>query len=125
MSRVEELAPRVARLRKEMEQLISERLAEAGEIDKMAKTGPLARRDRRIHRRKSQHGWSVAEMAAGIGVSHDTITRRIKDGTIPVKVFGPKIVRIPNEVARALIEHGFHGLPAWVQQHYLRSKEAV
>jgi len=57
------------------------------------------------------HGYTIAQVARQCGVSYNTIARRIKDGIIPAKRFGPKSTRIDRETLLRLKQHGLNGLP--------------
>ena len=50
---------------------------------------------------------SMAEAGRRLGVSVDTIRRRIQDGTLPAQRFGPTVVRIPVDA----IEDALRAVP--------------
>lgn len=57
----------------------------------------------------SQTTWgSIAEVAVVLGVSTDTVRRRITDGTIRAVKFGPRLIRIDM----ASVEQSVHPM-AW------------
>jgi excisionase family DNA binding protein len=58
-----------------------------------------------------KHGYSIAQVAKQLGVSSATIRRRVNEGIIPAKVFGPKSTRIDRETLIALKNHGINGMP--------------
>lgn len=58
-----------------------------------------------------QAGYSIAQVAKQVGVSYQTIRRRVEDGIIPAKKFGPKTTRIDRATLNQLKAHGLNGLP--------------
>ena len=56
-------------------------------------------------------GYSIAQVAKQVGVSYQTIRRRIEDGIIPAKKFGPKTTRIDRATVIKLKTHGLNGMP--------------
>jgi len=58
-----------------------------------------------------QPGYSIAQVAKQVGVSYRTIKRRVEDGIIPAKKFGPKTTRIDRATLNQLKAHGLNGLP--------------
>ena len=55
-------------------------------------------------------GYSIAQVAKQVGVSSQTIRRRVREGIIPAKCFGPKSTRIDRETLHPLIRHPATGL---------------
>jgi len=56
-------------------------------------------------------GYSIAQVAKQVGVSYQTIRRRVKDGIIPAKTYGPKSTRIDRKTLIELKAHGLNGMP--------------
>jgi excisionase family DNA binding protein len=57
-------------------------------------------------------GYSIAQVAKQVGVSTQTIRRRVREGIIPAKCFGPKSTRIDRDTLLKLKAHGINGMPA-------------
>ncbi len=57
-------------------------------------------------------GYSIAQVANALGVSSQTIRRRVKEGIIPAKSYGPGCTRISRDTLKTLKEHGLQGLQA-------------
>ena len=56
-------------------------------------------------------GYSIAQVAKQVGVSYQTIRRRVKDGIIPAKSYGPSTTRIDRDTLLRLKAHGINGMP--------------
>ena len=57
-------------------------------------------------------GYSIAQVAKQVGVSSQTIRRRVREGIIPAKCFGPKSTRIDRATLLKLKAHDVNGMPA-------------
>lgn len=65
-----------------------------------------------------RHGYSIAQVAKQIGVSYRTVKRRVDEGIIPAKRYGPKTTRIEAATLRLLKLHGIGGLPSAMAYGY-------
>lgn len=63
-------------------------------------------------------GYSIAQVAARVGVSYRTIKRRVDEGIIPATRYGPKTTRISGKTLRDLVAHGINGMPSAVRYGY-------
>lgn len=63
-------------------------------------------------------GYSISEVAEKLGVSSRTIRRRVNEGIIPAKSFGPRSTRIDRETLIKLKTHGIKGMPNAVAYGY-------
>jgi len=57
-------------------------------------------------------GYSIAQVAKECGVSYRTIKRRVDEGLIPAKRYGPKTTRIDRTTLIRLKQQGISGLTA-------------
>lgn len=64
------------------------------------------------------HGYSIAQVAKQLGVSSATIRRRVNEGLIPAKVYGPKSTRIERETLVTLKAQGINGMPKAAEYGY-------
>jgi excisionase family DNA binding protein len=55
-------------------------------------------------------GYSIAQVAKECGVSYRTIKRRVDEGLIPAKRYGPKTTRIDRPTLIRLKQEGLSGL---------------
>jgi excisionase family DNA binding protein len=55
-------------------------------------------------------GYSIAQVAKECGVSYRTIKRRVDEGVIPAKRYGPKTTRIDRTTLIQLKQQGLSGL---------------
>lgn len=63
-------------------------------------------------------GYSIAQVAKQVGVSSRTIRRRVDEGIIPAKSYGPKSTRIDRETLLKLKAHGINGMPTAASYGY-------
>jgi excisionase family DNA binding protein len=56
-------------------------------------------------------GYSIAQVAKQVGVSSQTIRRRVREGIIPAKRYGPSTTRIDRATLIQLKTHGINGMP--------------
>jgi excisionase family DNA binding protein len=54
--------------------------------------------------------YSIAQVARECGVSYRTIKRRVDEGLIPAKRYGPKTTRIDRTTLIRLKQEGLNGL---------------
>jgi len=57
-----------------------------------------------------ENGYSIAQVARECGVSYRTIKRRVDEGVIPAKRYGPKTTRIDRTTLIRLKQQGLNGL---------------
>ena len=65
-----------------------------------------------------KHGLSIAQVAKQIGVSYRTLKRRVDEGIIPAKSYGPKTTRIDRAIVNQLKAHGINGLASSIAHGY-------
>ncbi len=53
--------------------------------------------------------YTVSEVAKRLRISVSTLNRRINDGLIPAKIYGPKTRRITRETLVRLMQYGLNG----------------
>ena len=63
-------------------------------------------------------GYSIAQVAKQLGVSSRTIRRRVREGIIPAKSYGPSSTRIDRDTLIKLKAHGINGMPAAASYGY-------
>lgn len=56
-----------------------------------------------------QGGYSIAQVAQQCGVSYRTIKRRVDEGLIPARRYGPKTTRIDRTTLIRLKQYGLGG----------------
>lgn len=70
-----------------------------------------------------RNGYTIAQVAKVLGLSARTIKRRVTEGIIPAKCYGPKIYRIESKVVVQLKRFGINGM-AEAKAHGYRTQTA-
>jgi predicted site-specific integrase-resolvase len=58
-----------------------------------------------------RNGYTIAKVGKLLGVSARTIKRRVSEGIIPAKCYGPKIYRIESSTVVKLKRYGINAMP--------------
>lgn len=72
-----------------------------------------------------KNGYTIAQVGKILGLSARTIKRRVTDGIIPAKCYGPKSYRIEGRTVVQLKKFGINGMPGAKAHGYTTETASV